>query len=72
MKNTRLVIGILLALLVSLALVSAVPALARDITIGVSIRSLSEERWAREQILMKEKGEELGVEVIFTDANNDE
>ena len=72
MKNTRLVVGVVLVLLVSLALVSAVPAFARDITIGVSIRSLSEERWAREQILLKEKGEELGVEVVFTDANNDE
>ena len=37
MKNTRLVVGLVLVLLVSLALVSAVPAFARDITIGVSI-----------------------------------
>src|SRR5690606_19871411 len=44
----------------------------RKPTIGVSIRSLSEERWAREKVLLEEKAGELGVNVVFTDANNDE
>jgi len=45
---------------------------AKKVTIGVSIRSLSEERWAREKVLMEEKAKKLGADIIFTDANNDE
>ncbi len=73
MRNSRLVVGVFLALLLSLVFVNVVPVFAADkVTIGVSIRSLSEERWARERILMEEKSKELGVNVVFTDANNDE
>ncbi|HXL04994.1 MAG: substrate-binding domain-containing protein [Firmicutes bacterium] len=71
-KRSRLVAGfVLLVFLFSLTL--TMPAFAaKRLTIGVSIRSLSEERWARERELMAKKAEELGVDIIFTDANNDE
>lgn len=71
MKSTRFWISVIVVL--TLVLGSVVTAFAqRQLTIGVSIRSLSEERWAREKELMEEKAKELGVDVIFTDANNDE
>ncbi|WP_304172991.1 sugar ABC transporter substrate-binding protein [Limnochorda pilosa] len=72
MKRFALGIALCTALLIFLG--SVVPALAANdkITIGVSIRSLSEERWARERDMMAEKAKELGVDIIFTDANNDE
>ncbi len=73
MRNSRLIVSVLVALLLSLVFVNVIPAFAADkVTIGVSIRSLSEERWARERILLEDKAKELGVDVIFTDANNDE
>jgi D-xylose transport system substrate-binding protein len=40
--------------------------------IGVSVRALAEERWARERDLMADKAAELGADIVFTDANNDE
>jgi len=70
-KALRFWIGVLVVL--TLVLGSVVTAFAqRQLTIGVSIRSLSEERWAREKDLMEAKAKELGVDIIFTDANNDE
>lgn len=73
MRSSKLMISVLVALLLSLGFANVIPAFAADkITIGVSIRSLSEERWARERILLEDKAKELGVETIFTDANNDE
>lgn len=71
MKSSRIWIGVIVVL--TLVLGSVVTAFAQSkLTIGVSIRSLSEERWAREKVLLEEKARELGVDVIFTDANNDE
>lgn len=40
--------------------------------IGVSIRSLSEERWDREKAMMEAAAHELGADIMFTDANHDE
>ncbi|NMA71736.1 MAG: hypothetical protein GX961_07455, partial [Firmicutes bacterium] len=59
MKRFALGIALCTALLIFLG--SVVPALAANdkITIGVSIRSLSEERWARERDMMAEKAKEL-------------
>jgi len=71
-KRLRLGVGFVL-LVFLLSLTMTMPAFAaKRLTIGVSIRSLSEERWARERALMAEKAKELGVDIIFTDANNDE
>ena len=74
MTVKRLRLGVSFVLLVFLFLLTmTMPTFAaKRLTIGVSIRSLSEERWARERALMAEKAKELGVDIIFTDANNDE
>lgn len=71
MKRFGITIGSVLVVLLLLT-ITMPAATQQKITIGVSIRSLSEERWARERDLMEEKAKELGVDIIFTDANNDE
>ena len=46
---------------------------AKKPLIGVSIRSLSEERWAREKKdIMEQLAKEMGADIMFTDANHDE
>lgn len=45
---------------------------AKKPLIGVSIRSLSEERWAREKDIMEQLATEMGADIMFTDANHDE
>jgi D-xylose transport system substrate-binding protein len=47
-------------------------AAAKKPLIGVSIRSLSEERWAREKDIMEQLAKEMGADIMFTDANHDE
>ncbi|NMB46674.1 MAG: substrate-binding domain-containing protein [Firmicutes bacterium] len=71
-KGSQLAAGVVL-LVFLFSLILTMPAFAaKPVSIGVSIRSLSEERWARERVLMDEKAKELGIDIIFTDANNDE
>lgn len=72
MKRFGITIGSVLLVVLLLLTITMPAATQQKITIGVSIRSLSEERWARERDLMEEKAKELGVDIIFTDANNDE
>lgn len=63
----------LLILLLGVILVVSVSGFtAKKPLIGVSIRSLSEERWAREKVIMEEVAKELGADIFFTDANHDE
>lgn len=60
-------------LILTLVLVMGTAALASaKPLIGVSIRSLSEERWDREKALMEQHAHELGADIMFTDANHDE
>lgn len=62
-----------MVLLVTFVLVVGLTGLASaKPLIGVSIRSLSEERWARETVIMEEVAKELGADIMFTDANHDE
>lgn len=68
---SRLFAAVLLVLTMLMAGAASVFAQSAP-TIGVSIRSLSEERWARERVLLEERAKALGANIIFTDANNDE
>lgn len=63
-----------IVLILTLVLVAGLTGLAsaKKPLIGVSIRSLSEERWDREKALMEEVAKELGADIMFTDANHDE
>lgn len=63
-----------IVLVLSLILVAGLAGLAsaNKPLIGVSIRSLSEERWDREKSMMEEVATELGADIMFTDANHDE
>ncbi|NMB01289.1 MAG: substrate-binding domain-containing protein [Firmicutes bacterium] len=63
-----------MVLILTLVLVAGITGLAsaKKPLIGVSIRSLSEERWDREKALMEEVAKELGADIMFTDANHDE
>lgn len=62
------VLALSLLLIMSLAGIAS----AKKPLIGVSIRSLSEERWDREKGMMEDVAHELGADIIFTDANHDE
>ncbi len=66
--------NLFVCLVLSVVLVAGVSGLAaaKRPLIGVSIRSLSEERWARETVIMEEVAHELGADIMFTDANHDE
>jgi len=66
MKRFGITIGSVLLVVLLLLTITMPAATQQKITIGVSIRSLSEERWARERDLMEEKAKELGVDIIFT------
>lgn len=63
-----------IVLVLSLILVAGLTGLAsaNKPLIGVSIRSLSEERWDREKAMMEEIAIEMGADIMFTDANHDE
>ncbi len=72
-KKKVVAVVLTFSLVMGLALfMSADQAAAKKPLIGVSVRALAEERWAREKVLMAERAEELGADIIFTDANNDE
>ena len=71
-RSSKLAAGFVLLVFLFSLTVSMQAFAAKQLTIGCSIRSLSEERWARERELMAEKAKELGVDIVFTDANNDE
>lgn len=64
----------LVVLVLSLVLIMSLVGIAsaKKPLIGVSIRSLSEERWDREKSMMEEVAHGLGADIIFTDANHDE
>lgn len=68
--NCRTLAVLFLSLVVIMSLSSL--ALANKPLIGVSIRSLSEERWDREKAIMESVAHELGADIMFTDANHDE
>lgn len=63
-----------IVLVLTLVLVAGLTGLAsaNKPLIGVSIRSLSEERWDREKAMMEEIAIEMGADIMFTDANHDE
>ena len=62
----------LVALAVSVTAISAGPALACDVKIGFLLKTMQEERYKRDRAAFIAKAEELGAEVIFDSANNDE
>lgn len=72
--NTRFARKVSIVVVLSLVVLAGVAALAsaQKPLIGVSIRSLSEERWEREKMMMEDVAHELGADIIFTDANHDE
>lgn len=53
------------------AVVSTVPTMASEITIGYSLKSIQEERWQRELDGCIEKADDLGVEFVYQVANGD-
>lgn len=52
--------------------ISAGSAFAEDIKIGFLLKTMQEERYKRDRAAFTAKAEELGAEVIFDSANNDE
>lgn len=52
--------------------ISAGSAFAEDIKIGFLLKTMQEERYKRDRAAFTSKAEELGAEVIFDSANNDE
>lgn len=42
------------------------------IKIGVSFANMQEERWNHEKVFFQEKADELGIDIVFQDANNEE
>lgn len=66
-------ISLLAAMLLILCTVSFASAEKADkIKIGVSFANMQEERWNREKVFFQNKADELGVEIVFQDANNEE
>lgn len=72
MKLVKRSVPIVLLLTFVVVLGVAGLASAKKPLIGVSIRSLSEERWAREKDIMEQLAKEMGADIMFTDANHDE
>jgi ABC-type xylose transport system substrate-binding protein len=71
MKLVKRSVPIVLLLTFVVVLGVAGLASAKKPLIGVSIRSLSEERWAREKDIMEQLAKEMGADIMFTDANHD-
>jgi D-xylose transport system substrate-binding protein len=72
MNTTRRVLLATTAALLGAGMLMPVTAAAADVKIGFLLKTMEEERYQRDKAAFIAKAEELGAEVIFDAANNDE